>query len=419
MKKAISLLIVFLSLSINAQDVQKLYDRRDFIQISNLDIENWEPDNFSVPFIKANTYNAMARCEESNKEIEFLLKTNEAKENPYLMTELLRLQADNYTKMFQYKQAADSYKKILDNDGNLLGETAVLYQDIFRRYDILSTVEPLQVNIPHNTIIQTKPGIKGLPQVQVRTPKDTVSLVFDTGAALSAVTKSVAKRLGIKILADSLIAGGTTANADFMSIGIADTLYLGDILYKNVVFGIFEDEKMTFPEHGFVLNGTLGLPEIKALSSIKIHKDSILEVSVNEEKYKSNMMFSGTQQIIIQVNDSLLFCLDTGAAWSSLSVNYYAKNKEYIDKTGEFTTKVVNGMGGNKEFSGYKLKDFPVKINTSATIQPEMITFIQPISVIWYEYDGTLGQDIISKYDYMLLDFRNMYFSLENINHSN
>ena len=414
MKKAVLFFIVFLSLSINAQDVQKLYDNRDFIQISNLNIDNWEADAFSVSYIKANTYNAMARCEESNKEIEFLLTTNEAKENPYFMIELLRLQADNYAKMFQYKQAAESYKKTIDNYGNLLGETAILYQNTVQRFRALSETEPTQIFIPHDTKIQMTSDKKGLPHVQVRTPKDTVLLGFDTGAGLSVVTKSVASRLGIKILVDSIIAGGAAANTEYMSIGVADTLYLGDILYKNVVFGIFEDEKLTFSEHDYMINGTFGLPEIKALSSMKIYKNNILEIYKNTEKHKSNIMFSGTQNIIVQANDSLLFLLDTGANDTSLSINYYNKNKEYVDKAGEFTTKIVHGMGGSKEFSIYKLKEFPIKIDTSTTILPEIPNFTVPTSVIWYEYDGTLGQDVILKYDYMLLDFKNMYLSLEN-----
>jgi hypothetical protein len=45
---------------------------------------------------------------------------------------------------------------------------------------------------------------------------------------------------------------------------------------------------------------------------------------------------------------------------------------------------------------------------------PEINVFTAPTSVLWYEYDGSLGQDVISQYDYMLLDFKNMRFSLEN-----
>jgi hypothetical protein len=87
--------MLFFMIKITAQDVQKLYDNRDFIQLSNLNFDDLENDDFSVPFMKANVYNAMARCDESNKEIEYLLLKNDVKENSYLMLELLHLQADN------------------------------------------------------------------------------------------------------------------------------------------------------------------------------------------------------------------------------------------------------------------------------------------------------------------------------------
>ena len=89
MKRTILFFILALHLSINAQDVQKLHEKGDFIQLVNMDIENWESDSFWIPFLRMKTYNAMGRNEESNKEIEFLLTTNEAKENRDLMFELL------------------------------------------------------------------------------------------------------------------------------------------------------------------------------------------------------------------------------------------------------------------------------------------------------------------------------------------
>jgi len=418
MRKLILLFsVLFFMMKIAAQDVQKLCDEGNFIAVSHLGIENWESDNFSIPLLKAAVYNAMARFEESNKEIELLLQMNDVKENPQIMINVLTLQADNYVKTFQYEQTADSYKKITDNYGDLLGEGKWSYQNAYRMYAALSTVEPLQVFIPHDTKIQTTIVKENLPQVQVRTPKDSVSLVFDTGAGTSCVSKSVANRLGIKILADSFIVGGPIANTEYMSIGIADTLYLGDILYENVVFGIFEDELGTWSGHDYIINGALGFPEMRALSSIKIHKNGILEIFKNEEAHKSNMMFSRSQQIIVQVNDSLLLVLDTGGNWSNFSINYYNKNKEQIDKTGQFTTKTRIGFGGIKEFSVYKLNDFPIKINTSTTILPEIVVYTERSCASGeYEYDGFLGQDVILQYDYMLLDFKNMCFSLGNEN---
>ena len=417
MKKVAFFLIIFLSLSVNAQDMQKLINTGDYIRLLNLGEENWGApnDNFSVPFLRATIFNAMLRPEESNKELEFVLTVNEVKENPQLMIELLRIQTDNYIKMFQYKQAADTYKNTLDNYGNVLGERMVWYQSVLKMYDALSNVEPLLVNIPHNTTIQTKPlpGIlEDLQQVQVHTPKDSVLLVFDTGAAWSATTRSVASSLGIRILADSILAGGATNNIDYMSIGVADTLYLGDIFYTNVVFGIFEDGKFTSPEPDIIVNGTLGLPEIKALSSIKIHKN-FLEIFVNDSVPKNNMMLTGSQQVVVQANDSLLFWLDTGGAWTSLSVKYYNDNKEQVEVNGELSTKLMGGMGGSQEFPVYKLKNFPITINTITTTMPEIPVFMEPTTVM-YGYDGTLGQDVISQYDYILLDFKNMYFALGN-----
>jgi predicted aspartyl protease len=411
MKKTVLILLtLFLAISINAQDIQTLYNNRDFIQLSQLDIENWDLQQLPTPLLKAQVYHAMSRYDESNKEIELLLQIDSIAQNPKLMLDALLLQVANSK---TYEQTAESCKRILDNYSDLLGDALVFFQDAYRRYDALSGVKPLQVDIPHDTKITTKPDKKGLPLVQVRSPKDTISLIFDTGAGMSCMSKSVAEKLGVKLLADSLIVGGAAGNFEFMSVGVADTLYVGDIVFTNVVFGILEDEKLTFPEHDYVANGALGFPEMKRLPAIKIHKNGIWEISNNEKKHTSNMMFSGNAQIVVQANDSLLLWLDTGAVWSEMSVNYYNKHKEQIEKTAKLTTKMVNGIGGSEEFPAYQLQNFPIKIDAITTILPEIPVFIQPIMGV-FEYDGTLGQDVISQYDYMLLDFKNMHFSLGN-----
>jgi hypothetical protein len=61
MKKAALFLIVFLSLSINAQDkdIQKLYANREFIHLSHLGIENWDINQFPIfiqPTVEEGTF---------------------------------------------------------------------------------------------------------------------------------------------------------------------------------------------------------------------------------------------------------------------------------------------------------------------------------------------------------------------------
>ena len=412
MKKTLLFLIIFLSLSIKAQDIQRLFDNRDFIRLSNLEVENWKPNDFFHSFVKVHTLNALARFEESNRGILPLLNANEARRNSDFMIALLILQADNYVKMFQYRQASEVYKKILNSYGDLLGEGKWSYENSARKYSALSNVRPLQVNIPQNTTIQMTPDRQGLLQVPVRTLKDSVLLIFDTGAGISMLTESVAKRLGISILADSIIMNGGIADMEYMKIGVADVLYLGDIAYKNVVFGIIEDEKAVFPGHYYTISGTLGFPEIRALSSMKIHRNGILEVFKNAEpQHKNNMMFTNMQQIIVQVNDSLLFWLDTGAVYSSLSVNYYNNNKRLIERIGKSMIRTVSGIGGSQEFYIYILTDFPIKINTTTAYLSKMHVFTLSAFILVNEYDGVLGQDIISRFNYILIDFKNMYFA--------
>ena len=50
--------------------------------------------------------------------------------------------------------------------------------------------------------------------------------------------------------------------------------------------------------------------------------------------------------------------------------------------------------------------------------KPDIPCFIKPTVTNWYEYDATLGLDVIGQYDYMLLDFKHMHFTLGNTDQS-
>jgi len=421
MKKLFLLICLSFSFSLFAEiGLQEAINRQNWLKVDRL-MNNIPDVKDSIPqlqyyFIRASVDNALARYDESNRSLLVLSEMQEIKENPNWMIWLLTLQADNYVKTFQYRQSAEIFKKIIDNFGDFLGdESLASYQNAFRMRNAWSEVEPLQVQIPHETKIQLIPDKKEKPQIQVRTPKDSVLLIFDTGAGFSSVTKSVAERLGIRILVDSVAVGGGIGNAEFASIGVADTLFVGDILYKNVVFGVLDDELLIWDEIDYYAHGTLGFPEITALPSIKIHnKTNLMEVfPATKSLQESNMLFNNSQQKFVSVNDSLLFHLDTGSSWTDLSVFYYNRNRERIHEIGQLTSVIRGGIGGSRDFSVYELNDFPIMIGETTTIMPEIKVFTERTFIFGID-DGILGMDIISQFDYMLLDFKNMRFSLGN-----
>ena len=422
MKKTLGLLLgLSISLFISAQnELEKSFDRGDFIKINQRLDKDFTKDNMSEIYyhlVKAYTYNAMNNYTKSNDNLRFLLEKKESREYPHAMIVILSLKANNYARLFDYHNAANTYKEIIDNYADILGKQISGVKESLRMYNILKDIKPLSVSIKDTQIPMIR-NPKGYLEVEVQTSsKEPVLLVFDTGAGFSSVTESTAREMNLKILADSFQVSGSTNNLEYTKIAVADQLQMGNMMYENVIFQVLKDELLEVPEENIKIKGVLGFHEISALPAMKIYnKTNILEIlPAKKHSESSNMMFTRDWQMIVSANDSLLLFLDTGAAWSSLSLNYYNSNKNDIENTGTSSTKLVRGMGGSKEFPIYSLTDFPVKINTSTTILPEIPVFVQPKSANQNEYDGILGQDIINQYDYMLLNFKNMYFSLGNI----
>ncbi len=82
----------------------------------------------------------------------------------------------------------------------------------------------------------------GLIEIPIKTKTSTLRIVFDTRAHISTVTQSFAKKLGLKILDVSFEESSGLTGIKFKSgLGVADSLYLGDMLMQNVIFQVLPE----------------------------------------------------------------------------------------------------------------------------------------------------------------------------------
>ncbi|MCU7375720.1 hypothetical protein PEC18_34120 [Paucibacter sp. O1-1] len=131
--------------------------------------------------------------------------------------------------------------------------------------------------------------------------------------------------------------------------GVADSLYLGDILIKNAVFQVLPDEQLHFPSLNYTLDGILGFPVITQLKEVHIRRNGDFVISPNPTHSNlNNLAFDGSTTVISVKNDSdtLSFHFDSGATASEFYSNYFNRYKTEIQKKAKLKQSKVGVLVG-------------------------------------------------------------------------
>ena len=97
---------------------------------------------------------------------------------------------------------------------------------------------------------------------------------FDTGANLSAMSASEAKRLGMRVDDVSTRVSNTPGEAVGVRVATATELVVGRVHLKHVAFLVFRDDEEPFAQLPPMRRGAIGLPVLLALGSLSWGADN-------------------------------------------------------------------------------------------------------------------------------------------------
>lgn len=347
------------------------------------------------------------------------LRRNMEEENKEKRVLMLQLKMDSYQKTFQYRKAANVCAKLLDKYGDAL--TKKQKENLQNSYNLLS---PLQDALPQTTeqhtdaFIRLRSNMIGLLEIPVHVGRNEECFLFDTGANISVVSDSYAEKLGIKRLNTSFLVRASQGKRVECDLGVADSIVIGNIIFRNVVFMIMPDDKLDFRGTGFRIRGAIGYPVISAMKEIHIIRDSLLYVPIKQTRNEfSNMALSGLMPIVqaITENDTLAFQFDTGADQTSLYSTFYQRHEEMIKQRGILRTKYISGAGGSKAFDIYDIRYMIFKIGSNKVIIPLVGIHPEPVNSKDREYTyGNIGHDVVAKFNEMVINFESMYIDFKN-----
>jgi hypothetical protein len=240
---------------------------------------------------------------------------------------------------------------------------------------------------------------------------------FDTGAELSVMSESEAKRFGLRVRNVEAKVGDVNGTKADTRVAIADELSIGSVRLKHVAFLVLPDNQPPFNEQSPGSRGLIGIPVLQALERFAWSADKKFEIEPDAENRSvshSDLCFDGNHPVAqVRYDDhDLVFTLDTGATNTDLYPPFAAAFPELIRSAVKTDSYKMEGVGGAKYMEAANLKSlkfsiggFPVTLNSTGVL-------LKPTTDSSKFFAGNLGIDLLQQAHKTTFDFKAMTLTL-------
>lgn len=277
--------------------------------------------------------------------------------------------------------------------------------------ELLAGVSPMRAQIAAAGETPLRHDRAGLPRVRVTINGQEQEIVLDTGASLSLLTESAARRLGLRMLEGETsvrAAGDLYATA---RIGIAETLEIAGGSFSDVVFIVVPDGALVFAGGLYRIPGLIGFPILSRLGRIEFRGDQLRHRrSSRELAQDSNLLVSGSRPYaLLGANGHpVRMLVDTGARRSTLTELATTEFPALLEGARRRDVR-VRGAGGSRTYDGAAV--IPrLAVNVGARV-----VTLENVRVVGdgdqHRY-GIIGQDVLRAGCGFAIDFDAMRLEL-------
>jgi predicted aspartyl protease len=394
------------------QEIHALIEKSNYFAARKLaDIQKENLSSRQKLFIGAILDNAFNLNVRSQEKIDRLLAKTRLLPDT-LLCRIYAIREDNAIKLYQYRQAAMADSVRLHDFGDILTETQK--KDIKNNmivWSALSHVSPQAIIIEGETVLELQKDLAGLDNITVSAGGDTLGFIFDTGANLSTVCLSVAENMGMEMIPSEIRVGSITGEKVTAQLAVCPRMSIGKVVVENVVFLVFPDDQLSFPQIGYKIPGILGYPVIAAFGEIQITREGTMIIPEEYSAFSgpSNMAMDGLTPLLCLEGDPYTF--DTGADHTMFYAAYFQDNKEEIEENHQPEKLKFGGAGGIREFDGFVIdKTFNI---SGKEITIDAIHLLKEKIKETETVYGNIGQDVMGQFEKMTLNFEQMFVLFE------
>jgi Predicted aspartyl protease len=348
----------------------------------------------------------------SNKAITTLLEKHKHQLSKDQITNLLMKKIDNHVKLYQYKQAYATTRLLLSKyRSSLTAEERADARNSAIIWKGLQQVPPQSTVVTADTRIDYRRDVAGLINIPVRFADSTYDFVFDTGANLSVINESYARKTKLKLINVFFKVRAITGLQVKANLAIAPEFRMGDIIIRNAVFMVFPDSALSFAQGRYAINGIIGFPVIEQLQEVHINKNAMTVPQTAADRAIRNF---GVDELLPVISvgfntDTLPFTFDTGAQFTMLNAPFYTKYKALVDTAGEAFTMQIGGAGGITKIKAFRLPQLHFTVANQPVAIKEVAVKTGSATPKDRLYYGNLGQDVMNQFREMIINFRYMY----------
>jgi hypothetical protein len=326
--------------------------------------------------------------------------------------------ADDYEKSFRYSDAANAYSELDRRFGLLMDENE--RRRVSReaaRWSLLRGSPPQSIEVKQPFSVPTRKDRVGLPEVSVDFGKFHESLILDTGANLSAISFSLAQRLGLKISNSSATSNGIAGRRMTIRTAVIPEFRLGEAKLRNVAVIVIDDKDMIVPTLHYRIPGSIGFPVLSALGRITFFADGRFGVGSNlaaSSSGEENLFLQRLTPVVAAeiAGAERLFTIDTGSAGTFFTLQYYIEHKnDFASQTiGNFE---LAGAGGVRTYPSYLTGKVNIKMGGACVSVNEIPVIAQTQGQSDDKFYGNIGQLFLGRLKSYTFDFEKMRFSAE------
>ncbi len=339
--------------------------------------------------------------------------------HPHRAAIALKTLADNYAETFRYADAARSLDDLIAHFPHQLRSVDLQgSKDDAGVFRILGNAPPQTIAWSGPTRLPTRRNEIDSIVTELTVNGVRQDWLLDTGANLSVVSRSFARRLGITPLpGHAQTMAGATGIENPLQVAILPLLKVGGATLRNVVLLVLNDAnlRIAVPGRAYQIQAILGYPALRAMGSITFRHDGFFEagipVSASGSSTRMDLWYL-TPVIQCGVEGQILpFSFDTGADGTMLSMRYKQRFHEE-EATWKQAESNAGGAGGNIKRKIFLQPTLSLQVGSASVVLHNVPILSTPTSSYLDELYGNLGQDFVGGYESFTLDFSKMTFSL-------
>ena len=398
-------------------DLDQLLQERHYLELESVLTSKSNLSASDSDFFEGVMANRRNRVAQSIRTLEPLLRSLSATNRERAIVALSTL-ADDYEKAFRYADAANAYAQLETRFGSSMSESERRRaRTEAARWNLLRGALPQTVEVARPFTVPITRDRVGLPEVTVDLGNVRESLILDTGANLSAISLSLAHRLGLKLSSSVATSRGIAGPRMTVHTAVIPELRLGEAKVRNVAVIVIDDKNLMIPGSQYRIPGSIGFPVLSALGKITFFADGRLGVDsrtgVASGAGKSLFMQRLTLIVPAAIGGAeRLFVIDTGSQGSFFTSQYYLEHKN------DFSAQVIDnvelaGAGGVRTYAAYFTGKLNIKMGGACVQAKEIPVITETRGVPDDRFYGNIGQRILGQFKSYTFDFQNMSFSAE------